>query len=73
MDGLFQFAVFPHVVVRPVFVVRVAFSAVVVIAFPLENLVLSHAGGGSTVTVWPLILLQLLSYSIFRMGYNKCL
>jgi hypothetical protein len=79
IDGIFQFAIFPRVAsrfgLRRVFVSSIAFCAVVVIIFPLENLVLRHraAVGGPTVTVWPLIFLQLLSLSILTMGYSKSL
>jgi len=77
MDGIFQFTVFPHAVrcfgLRRVFVTCIAASAVVIIMFPLENLVLRHAFGGSTTAVWPLIFVQLLSYSTNRMGFSKSL
>jgi hypothetical protein len=53
----------------------IGFCGVVVIIFPLENLVLRHVFlilvGGRTVAVWPLIFLQLLSYSILGMGFSK--
>jgi MFS family permease len=76
VDGLFQFAVFPHLVrrfgLRRVFVTCVSACAVVIVMFPLENLVMRHAVrvGGSTVTVWPLIFMQLLSFSALRMGFS---
>jgi hypothetical protein len=73
MDGIFQFAVFPRVVdrfgLRRAFIACVASCAVVVIMFPLENLVLRQAVGDSATVVRPLIFLQLLSFSILRMGY----
>jgi len=77
MDGIFQFAVIPRVVDRfglqRVFITCVASCAVVVIMFPLENLVLRQAVGDSTTVVRPLIFLQLLSFSILRMGYCESL
>jgi hypothetical protein len=79
IDGIFQFAVFPRLAsrfgLRRVFVSSIAFCAVVVIIFPLENLVLRHRDtvSGPTVTVWPLIFLQLLALSILTMGYSKSL
>ena len=77
MNGIFLFAVFPRVVgrfgLRRVLITCITFYAVVVIMFPLENLVLRHATGSSTMTVWPLIFLQLLSLSVFMMGYCKFL
>lgn len=73
MNGLFLFTVFPRVIgrfgLRRVLITCITFYAVVVIMFPLENLVLLHATGGSTMAVWPLIFLQLLSLSVFMMGY----
>ena len=77
MDGIFQFAVIPRVVDRfglqRVFITCVASCAVVVIMFPLENLVLRQAVGDSTTVVRPLIFLQLLSFSILSMGYCESL
>ena len=77
MDGIFQFTVFPRVVrrfgLRRVFVTCIAACAVVIIMFPVENLMLRRAIGGSTMTVWPLIFVQLLSNSTLRMGYSKSL
>ena len=77
MNGLFLFTVFPRVIgrfgLRRVLITCITFYAVVVIMFPLENLVLLHATGGSTMTVWPLIFLQLSSLSVFMMGYCKFL
>jgi len=71
MDGIFQYAVFPRVVwrfgLRRVFITCIASCAIVIIMFPLENFVLRH--GGSTMALWSLIFVQLLSYSTLRMGY----
>ncbi len=71
MDGIFQYAVFPRVVwrfgLRRVFITCIASCAMVIIMFPLENFVLRH--GGSTMALWSLIFVQLLSYSTLRMGY----
>ena len=73
MTGIFFFAIFPHVVrrfgLRRVLITCIAFYAVEVIMFPLENLVLLHATRASTVAVWPLVFLHLLSLSISVMGY----
>jgi hypothetical protein len=49
----------------------IAFCAVLVILFPLENLVLHGANESSAVVIWSLIVLQLLSLSIFNMGYSE--
>ena len=77
IDGVFQFVVFPRVVrrfgLRHVFITCIAFSAVVIIMFPMENFLLRHPVGCLTVALWPLIVLQLLSFSILRMGYCKSL
>jgi len=73
IDGVFQFIVFPRVVrlfgLGRVFITCVAFCAVVIIMFPLENLLLRHPAGYLTAALWSLIVLQLLSFSILRMGY----
>ncbi|KAH9980688.1 major facilitator superfamily domain-containing protein [Russula compacta] len=76
MDGLFQFAVFPHAVgrfgPRGVFIISIAACAVVFVMFPLENLVVRHtAAGGTNVTIWLLILLQLSSLGIRSMGFSE--
>ena len=75
VDGICQFAIFPRLVarfgLRRVYVTCIAFCAVLVILFPLENLVLRCAIGGSTVAIWPLIVLQLSSLSIFKMGCSE--
>jgi len=77
MHGIFLFAIFPRVVWRfglwRVLITCITFYAMVVIMFPLENLVLLHATEGSITAVWPLIFLQLLSLSVFIMGYCKIL
>jgi hypothetical protein len=79
MDGIFQFVVFPRAAGRfglqRVLVTCIASCAVVVIIFPLENFVLRHAVGGPTASVMvsPLIFLQLLSFSVLRMGYSRSL
>jgi hypothetical protein len=74
LDGICQFAIFPRLVarfgLRRVFMTCIAFCAVIVIMFPLENLVLRHAVGGSTVAIWPLLFLQLSSFSMLNMGYS---
>ena len=75
VDGVCQFAIFPRLVtrfgLRRVYITCIAFCAVLVILFPFENLVLRRAIGGSAVAIWPLIGLQLLSLSIFNMGYSE--
>jgi hypothetical protein len=57
VDGICQFAFFPRRVarfgLRRVYVTGIAFCAVLVILFPLENLILRRAIGGSTVAIWP--------------------
>jgi MFS family permease len=77
ISGILQFVLFPRAVgrfgVRPVFVAGVATCAVVFAMFPLENLVLRHSvEGRQNMTVWLLILLQLGSLSINKMGFGKC-
>jgi hypothetical protein len=73
-DGIREFAIFPRLVarfgLRRVYVACIAFCAALVILFPLENLVRRRAIGGSTVAIWPLIVPQLSSLSIFNMGYS---
>jgi hypothetical protein len=73
MDGIVQFTIFPRVVeyfgLRRVFVTCIAFAAVLLALFPLESLVIRHAVRSQI--VWPLICLQLVSFSIVRMGYSK--
>jgi hypothetical protein len=77
MDGIFQFAVFPRAVgrfgLRCVFATCIAACAVVIIMFPLENFMLRHATGGSTMKVGSLIFVQLLSYSTLLMGFSTSL
>ena len=77
MTGIFFFAIFPPVVLhfglRRVLITCIAFYAVVVILFPLENLMSLRATGASTMAVWSLIFLQLLSLSISVMGYCEIL
>ena len=79
VDGIFQFTVFPRAVgrfgLRRVFATCIVACAVVIIMFPLENVTLRHimAIGGSTMVVWPLIFVQLLSFSTHRMGFSKSL
>ena len=77
IDGIFQFAVFPRVVgrfgLRCVLATCIVACAVVIIMFPLENFTLRHATGGSTMTVGPLIFVQLLSYSTLLMGFSTSL
>lgn len=76
ISGILQFVVFPRAVrrfgLRPVFVAGVATCAVLFAMFPLENLVLRHSvGGRQNATAWLLILLQLGSLSINKMGFGK--
>ena len=73
MDGVFQFFFFPYFISRfgqrRVFVFSIISSAVILAVFPFENLAVV-AGGGSNLVVWLLIILQLISYCIFDMGYG---
>ncbi|KAH9027870.1 MFS general substrate transporter [Lactarius pseudohatsudake] len=73
MDGIFQFIFFSHFVsrfgLRRVFVFSLVSCAVVYVLFPLENLAVV-VGGGPNPVVWLLIILQLLSYCIFDMGFG---
>lgn len=75
MDGLFQVSVFPPAVgrfgPRGVFIISIAACALVFIMFPLENLVLRYTAGGTNVTIWLLILLQLSSLGIRSMGFSE--
>ena len=77
MSGVFQFAIFPRIVrhfgLRSVFVASIALCILIIAIFPLENLVLRHAIGGPNLTVWLLILLQLGSLGIHKMGFGKLL
>jgi hypothetical protein len=77
VDGTCQFAIFPRLVtqfgLRRVFFTCITSCAVLVIMFPLENLVLRHNLGGQTMAIWPLIVLQLSSFSVLRMGYSESL
>lgn len=75
MAGLFQFAVFPPAIgrfgPRGVFIISIAACSLVFIIFPLENLVLRHSAGGTNVTIWLLIFLQLSSLGIQGMGFGE--
>jgi hypothetical protein len=77
MNGISQLAFFPRAVgrygLRRVFIVSVAACTVIYPMFPFENLALRHAAGGSKMTVWVLVGLQLFSLTVSRMGYSKCL
>jgi len=75
IDGVLQFTLAPRILgrfgARYAFMFGVTACAVVCIMFPSENLALRmrQAVGGPNVVVWPLILLQLSSLSIERMGF----
>ncbi|KAH9030840.1 MFS general substrate transporter [Lactarius deliciosus] len=73
MDGIFQFIFFSHFVsrfgLRRVFVFSLVSCAVVYVLFPFENLAVV-VGGGPNPVVWLLIILQLLSFCIFDMGFG---
>ncbi|KAI0302824.1 member of major facilitator multidrug-resistance DHA1 sub-family [Multifurca ochricompacta] len=75
INGIFQFAFFSRMVGRfgpqRVFIVNIAAFAVVYAMLPLENLALRHAGGGSKVTLWILMFIQMLSLSIAQMGFSS--
>jgi len=77
MNSVFQFAVFPRIIgdfgLRSVFVASTALCALIFAMFPLENLVLRHAIGGPNPTIWLLILLQLGSLGVHKMGFGKFL
>ena len=77
MSSIFQFAVFPRIIghfgLRLVFVASTALCILIFAVFPLENLVLRHATGGPNLTIWLLILLQLGSLGIHKMGFGKFL
>ncbi|KAH9955872.1 MFS general substrate transporter [Russula dissimulans] len=74
MDGIFQFAVSPHIFERfgvgYAFMASIAVCAVIYTMFPFENLVLRYSAGGANVILWLLILLQLSSFSINKMGFS---
>jgi hypothetical protein len=78
MSGIFQFIFFPRLVgrfgPRWVLVASIAAYAVVYTMFPFENLALRYAvGGGSSMTLWLLIFLQLWSLAVSEMGYSELL
>jgi hypothetical protein len=77
VDGTCQFAIFPRLVaqfgLRRVFFTCITSCAVLVIMFPLENHMLRHNLGSQTMAIWPLIVLQLSSFSVLRMGYSESL
>ncbi|KAH9955871.1 MFS general substrate transporter [Russula dissimulans] len=76
MDGLFQFALAPRILERfgagYAFMTSITACAVVYIMFPFENLALRmrQTVGGPNAVMWLLILLQLSSLSIQRMGFS---
>jgi hypothetical protein len=74
MDGIFQFLFFSRFVsrfgLRRVFVFSIASSAVIFAILPFENLAMV-TGGGPNLVVWLLMILQLLSWCVFDMGYGK--
>jgi len=76
MDGVFQFALAPRILERfdagYAFMTSISACAVVYIMFPFENLALRmrQAVSGPNVVAWLLILLQLSSLSIQRMGFS---
>jgi len=75
MDGIFQFAVSPrifeHFGAGYAFMASIAVCAVIYTMFPFENLVLRHSVGGPNVVLWLLIVLQLSSFSINKMGFSE--
>ncbi|KAI9453990.1 MFS general substrate transporter [Lactarius psammicola] len=74
MNGISQLAFFPRAVrrlgPRRVFVLSVAACAMIYPMFPFEDLALRRAAGGSKMTVWVLVALQLFSLSVSRMGFS---
>jgi len=75
MDGIFQFAVSPHIFdrfgARYAFMASIAVCAVIYIMFPLENLMLRHSVGGPNVVLWLLVLLQLSSCCMNKIGFSE--
>jgi hypothetical protein len=75
VNGIFQFLFFPHLIrrfgPRHVFVSSIVACAVIYAIFPFENLALRIAGGGSSLVLWLLIILQLSSLGVSVMGYGK--
>jgi len=75
MNGISQLAFSPRAVgrfgLRRVFVLSVAACAVVYPMFPFENLALRRAAGGSKMTAWVLVALQLFPLTVSRMGFSK--
>jgi hypothetical protein len=77
MDGVFQFALAPRILERfgagYAFMTSITACAVVYMMFPFENLTLRmhQAVKGPDVVAWLLILIQLSSLSIQRMGFSK--
>jgi len=73
MGGIFQVALFSHLVsrfgLRRVLLCGIVSCAVIYTVFPLENFAMV-AGGGSNVVVCLLIILQMFSLCVFDMGYS---
>jgi len=78
LNAVLQFAFFPSVVGRlgpgRVVVVSIAVYIIIYTMFPFENLAARHAAashGGTNMTLWVLIVLQLASICITDMGFNS--
>jgi hypothetical protein len=77
LNGVLQFVLFPRIVGRlgPGRVVLASMGAFVIIytMFPFENLAARYAahGGGTKMTVWLLVSLQLASICITDMGFSE--
>jgi MFS family permease len=75
LDGICQFFIFPRLIarfgLRRVFITCLTSFAIFVVMFPLENFVLRHDIGHQAKAIWPLIVFQLLSYSVYNMGYSE--
>ena len=75
MDGICQFFCFTHLISRfghrRVFVFSIVSSAVILAIFPFENLAAVAGGGSPNMAVWLLVIVQLLSYCVFDMGYGE--
>ena len=77
LNGVIQFVFFPRVVGRlgpgRVVLMSIALYVVIYSMFPFENLVarLALRSGGTTVGVWPLVVLQLVAICITDMGFSE--
>ncbi len=75
VDGILQFVFFPYLVgrfgLRRLFTTSIVSCALVYTLFPFENIALRvTVSDGANLFVWLLIILQLLSFAVFDMGYG---